>query len=151
MNMQKIFVPALAAVGVVVGWQQWGWPGVALAVGALVMWVLLHFTRTMQVLRRAANRPLGYVDSAVMLNARLQTGMALLQVIGLARALGQQISAADADPEIYRWRDASDSYVETRFRKGKLAEWQLVRPPQEPASETPAAAAAVPPASGAES
>ena len=131
MNVQKFVVPALAAVGVVLGWQYWGWAGVALAVGALVMWILLHFTRTMQVLRRAADRPLGYVDSAVMLNARLQRGMSLLHVIGLTRALGQQQGTAGSDPEIYRWRDASESYVEAQFRNGKLSEWALVRPPQD--------------------
>ena len=38
-----------------------------------LVWVLLHFTRMMTILKRAANRPIGYVDSAVMLNAKLKT------------------------------------------------------------------------------
>ena len=43
-----------------------------MATGAVVMWILLHFTRMVTVLSRAANRPVGHVDSAVMLNVKLR-------------------------------------------------------------------------------
>ena len=50
MNLQKIWVPVAGAATVVLGYVYSGWPGVALIVGALVMWLLLHFNRMMQVL-----------------------------------------------------------------------------------------------------
>ena len=71
MNFQKIIVPVAGVVLVAAGYRAWGWGGVALAVSGVVMYLLLQFTRALQVLRRATNRPIGYVDSAVMLNAKL--------------------------------------------------------------------------------
>ena len=99
--------------------------------GGLMMWALLHFTRLMGVMKRAANRPVGHVDSAVMLNAKLQSGRPLLHVIAQTRALGERLSAEGAQPEIYRWRDESGSSVSCEFEGGKLARWQLVRPAQD--------------------
>ena len=71
MNFQKIFVP-VAILGLV-AWSffAYGFKGLVVSVGVLTMWFLLHWTRTMQVLRRAAERPIGYVSSSVMLNAKL--------------------------------------------------------------------------------
>ena len=46
MNLQKIFVPILGVVLVAAAWRAYGWAGVAVAVTGIVMWVLLHFTRT---------------------------------------------------------------------------------------------------------
>ena len=71
MNFQKILIPAAGLVVVVLAYRSYGWAGVAAAATAIVMWGLLHFTRLMKVLKRAANRPIGHVDSAVMLNAKL--------------------------------------------------------------------------------
>ena len=118
MNFQKILVPILGVVLVAAAWQGYGWGGVALVAGGIVMWVLLHFNRMMQALRRAAGRPIGYVDSAVMLNARLKPGLPLLHVIALTRSLGQQLSPKDQQPEIYRWTDASESQVTCEFNGG---------------------------------
>ena len=128
MNFQKIVQPILGVVVVVVAWRAYGWPGVAMAASGIVMWMLLHFTRLTQVLKRASKRPIGYVDSAVMLNARLKPGLTLLHVIGLTRALGEQLSDKDAQPEIYRWTDGSDSHVTCEFLNGKLVKWELFRP-----------------------
>jgi hypothetical protein len=50
MNFQKILVPILGVVLVVVGYRTYGWGGVAVVAGGMLMWVLLHFTRMMQVL-----------------------------------------------------------------------------------------------------
>ena len=79
MNFQKIILPILGVVVVAVAYRGYGWPGVALAATGIVMWMLLHFTRMMKVLQRASNRPVGYCDSAVMLNAKLKPGVNLLQ------------------------------------------------------------------------
>src|SRR6185436_4491282 len=103
MNFQKILVPIAGVVAVVVAYRGYGWAGVAAVATGFVMWVLLHFTRMMQVLKRAANRPIGYVDSAVMLNAKAKPGMTLLHVVAMTRALGKLQSEKDVQPEIWRW------------------------------------------------
>ena len=72
MNLRNILSRRVIGL-VLVGYASAGWPGVAAVVGGLVMWALLHFTRLMNVMKKAANRPMGYVGSAVMLNARLKT------------------------------------------------------------------------------
>jgi hypothetical protein len=92
------------------------------------MWVLLHFNRMMTALRRAANRPIGYVDSAVMLNAKLKPGVPLLHVISMTKSLGELLSPKDEQPEIYRWTDGSASHVTCEFQGGKLVRWKLERP-----------------------
>ena len=128
MNWQKIVVPIGGAVIVVAAWRAYGWPGVAVAAGGIVMWMLLHFTRLMTVLKRAADRPVGYVDSAVMLNAKLRAGVTLMHVVAMTRALGEQLSPQDAQPEIFRWTDGTQSHVTAEFAGGKLVKWTLVRP-----------------------
>jgi hypothetical protein len=129
MNLQKILVPVLGVVIVAAGWRAYGWGGVALATGGILMWVLLHFNRAMQVLKRAGNQPVGYVDSAVMLNAKLKPQVNLLHVIAMTRALGELVSPQDEQPEIWRWTDGSASHVTCEFVNGKLVKWTLYRPP----------------------
>ncbi len=130
MNFQKIIVPAAALAAVGLAYRFYGWPGVAAVATALVMWLLLHFTRLMQVLKRAANRPIGHVDSAVMLNAKLKPGMTLMHVIAMTRALGERRSAKDEQPELFRWTDGTASHVTCTFVGGKLAHHELFRPDQ---------------------
>ena len=140
MNLRNIVVPLLGGALLVAGWRWAGWGGVALAAGALVMYLLLHFNRTVHVLRRAADRPVGYVDSAVMLNARLKPGVNLLHVTALTRSLGQQLSAPGEQPEAFRWTDAGGSSVTCEFAGGRLAKWSLARP-EEPGASGPGPAA----------
>ena len=128
MNFQKIIVPVLGVIGVVLAYRFYGWAGVAAAATAIVMWVLLHFTRMITILKRAANRPIGHVDSAVMLNAKLKPGMTLLHVVAMTRALGALQSAKDAQPEIFRWTDGGASQVTATFAGGKLVQHELFRP-----------------------
>ena len=137
MNFQKIIVPVLGVIGVVLAYRSYGWAGVAAAATAIVMWGLLHFTRLMKVLKRAANRPVGHVDSAVMLNAKLRPAMTLMHVVAMTRALGALQSAKETQPEIFRWTDGGESYVSCTFVGGKLAHHELFRPGE------PAAPAAV--------
>jgi hypothetical protein len=121
----------VAVVGVglvaVLAYRAYGWPGLALAGGGLVMWALMHMTRMLLILRRTANRPVGTVASAVMLHARLHRGMTLLQVLGLTRALGQRIGAAEGQPEVYQWCDGADAVVRCTFGNGRLTHWELLR------------------------
>ena len=130
MNFQKIIVPVLGAIGVVLAYRFYGWAGVAAAATGIVMWLLLHFTRMMTILKRAANRPIGYVDSAVMLDVKLKPGMTLLHVVAMTRALGALKSVKDAQPEIFCWTDGGESHVTATFVGGKLAHHELFRPSQ---------------------
>ena len=143
MQFQRIFVPVAAVAGVMAGYSSYGWPGVAIASGLLLMWLLLHFTRLMQVLKRAANRPIGYVDSAVMLNAKLRAGVSLLHVVAMTKALGALESSKDVQPEVFRWTDETQSHVSCEFHHGKLRKWELHRPaPSETAAPASGAAQA---------
>jgi hypothetical protein len=128
MNFQKFFVPVAGVIAVALAYRLYGWSGVAAVATGLVMWMLLHFTRMMTILKRAANRPIGYVGSAVMLNAKLKPGMTLMHVIAMTRALGQLQSEKEAQPEVFRWTDGSQSHVTCTFVGGKLAEHVLFRP-----------------------
>ena len=128
MKFQKFLVPLGGLVLLGFAYRQYGWGGVALVAGAILMFLLLHFNRTMQALKRASDRPIGYVASAVMLNAKLRKGVTLLHVIALTRALGELRSPKDTQPEHYRWTDGGESYVDAVFDGGKLQTWTLVRP-----------------------
>ena len=128
MNFNRILIP-VACIALTVGaWRAYKWPGIALVASGLVMWILLHFTRVLTVLKRATNRPVGSVASAVMLNAKLKKGVNLMHVIAMTRALGQLQSEKDAQPEVFRWSDAGQSHVTCTFVSGKLSEWVLERP-----------------------
>ena len=135
MNLRNIFVPAGVIGLVLVGYASAGWPGVAAVVGGLVMWALLHFTRLMNVMKKAANRPMGYVGSAVMLNARLKPGVNLMHVMAMTQSLGERLSAEHAQPEVYRWTDGTQSHVTCEFANGRLQKWTLERPQAEAEAE----------------
>ena len=135
MNLRNIFVPAGVIGLVLVGYASAGWPGVAAVVGGLVMWALLHFTRLMNVMKKAANRPMGYVGSAVMLNARLKPGVNLMHVMAMTQSLGERLSAENAQPEVYRWTDGTQSHVTSEFANGRLQKWTLERPQAEAEAE----------------
>ena len=125
-TLRVAIIFCLAVIGWM-GYRAYGWPGIALVVGGMVMWMLLNMTRMLLVLRRAAQRPVGTVASAVMLHARLARGMPLLQVLALTRSLGQRQGATEGDPESYHWTDGSGAQVQCTFAHGKLLQWELLR------------------------
>ncbi|WP_313145544.1 glycerate kinase [Diaphorobacter nitroreducens] len=134
MNLRKILIPAGIVVLVIAAYRAYGPQGILTVSGGLVMWGLLHYTRLMNVMQKARNHPIGYVGSAVMLNAKLKAGVNLLHVVAMTRALGQQLSADGQQPELYRWTDGTQSHVTCEFVNGRLVRWELVRPaPQEDA------------------
>jgi hypothetical protein len=92
--MNPIIGWSLATILVVVAWYSYGWQGVLLSVSVVVFWLLLQFSRAMRAMRQAGQAPVGHVDSAVMLNAKLQPGMTMLQVIGLTSAASAASSTA---------------------------------------------------------
>jgi hypothetical protein len=115
---------ALAALALLVGHATGGWQGVVLALTVVVFWLVLQFSRTLRVMRAAAQLPVGYIPNAVMFATKLHPGMPLLDVIGRTRSLGQRVSGA---PEIYAWVDAGGDAVRATFESGRLARWELVR------------------------
>lgn len=133
---------ALALVAIVLGGFQWGWLGVLLAISVIVFWLLLQFSRVMRVMRQAGAAPIGHVDSAVMLNAKLQKGMRLMEIIPLTRSLGQAVEAEPAAAETFTWTDTSGAFVRVQLVGGRLRQWTLERPaesqtvpPQAPADD----------------
>ena len=115
---------ALAAMAVAVGWIGYGWRGVVLAVTVIVFWLLLQFSRALRVLRTAAGRPIGQVPNAVMLHARLHTGMRLPEVLKITRSLGRKVTD---DPETWAWADAGGDEVRVELRDGRVSAWALQR------------------------
>ncbi|MCG3188773.1 MAG: hypothetical protein LKCHEGNO_00929 [Burkholderiaceae bacterium] len=118
---------ALAALAIALGYLQWGWSGVVLAATMIVFWLLLQFSGALRVLRNAGRAPLGHIDSAVMLNARLQRGQRLPQILALTRSLGVRADGDDGDREVFEWRDAGGDVVRAELVGGKLVRWQLLR------------------------
>ncbi len=140
MKLQTPFVWAVGALLIAVAYTKFSWPGVALVVTGIMFWMLLHFTRMMTILKRATKAPMGYVASAVMLNAKLKTGVTLLHVTAMTKSLGALQTQKDAQPEVYRWTDTGGSHVTGTFVGGKLTEYVLWRPEQP--ADTPGAPAA---------
>ncbi|MET4579655.1 glycerate kinase [Ottowia thiooxydans] len=130
MNWQKILT-LIAAIALGAGaWRTGGWAGIALVGSALVLWFLLSYTRLITIMKRAADRPIGYVGSAVMLNVKLRPKLSLMHVVGMTRSLGERMSPEGVEPEIYLWRDPGNSKVTCEFVGGRLVRWQLERPAQ---------------------
>ena len=114
----------LALAALVVGWQAYAWQGGVLAVTLIVFWLVLQFNRALRVMKNAAHAPVGHVDSAVMLNAKLQRGMRLVQVVALTRSLGRRVTDV---PETWAWGDAGGASVTLILEGGKLVRWGLER------------------------
>jgi len=119
---------ALAAAALVVGWFGYGARGVALAVTVIAFWLLLQFNRLVRVMRDAADSPLGQVDNAVMLHAKLQAGLPMAKVVALTKSLGRR--ADDDSREVYTWTDAGGASVSITFANGRCTSWVLMRPPE---------------------
>jgi len=125
--MNAWFGWALAAAALFIGWRSYGWPGVALAFSVIVFWLLLQFSRSVRVMRSASESPVGHVDSAVMLNAKLREKQPMLEIVKLTKSLGQRVGD---EPEVWRWADDGGSSVEITFVNGRCTRWVLQRPPE---------------------
>ena len=130
-NYRTILLWVGGIVLIALAYRSWGWQGVIGAVTIVVFWLALHFNRLMAVLKRAKDSPIGYLDSAVMFNAKLKPGVSMLHVVAMTRSLGQPQSALGKDPEVMRWTDPGGSWVDCEFVGGKLVRWTMVRPPED--------------------
>ena len=115
---------ALAVLATATGYWAYGWPGVALAASVVVFWLLLQFSRALRVMRMAAQAPVGHVPSAVMLHAKLQVGMQLMDIIKITHSLGRKLRD---HPETFCWRDESGAELEVLFDRGRCRDWRLTR------------------------
>lgn len=115
----------LALLALIGGGALLGWQGAIFATTGIVFWLLLQISRLMRVMKLAGAAPLGSVGNAVMLSSKLHAGMKLVDLIGLAGSLGVKQA-----PETFVWRDSGGDAVEVVLRKGKLAEWRLIRATQ---------------------
>lgn len=131
MNWRNILIPVGLLVLLGAAYQNYKWMGVLAVSGGILMWLMLHFTRLMTIMKRAAQRPLGYVASAVMLNAKLKPNVPLVHVVAMTRSLGLRQSNALEQPEVFVWRDNTDSTVTCEFVHGRLKTWTLFRPSAE--------------------
>ena len=125
--MNPILGWGLAALLIALAWQGYGWRGVVVAVTAVVFWLLLQFNRALRVMKNAGSAPVGHVDSAVMLHAKLQPRMTMLQVVGFTRSLGRRVDDAG---DVWAWRDPGDNRVVLHFERGRLARFELERAPE---------------------
>ena len=139
MNARPFLAAIAGTLMMFAGWRAYGGAGLAIVITGLVTWALLHVSRMIHVLKKAADRPKGYVDSAVMLNAKLKPKANLLHVMAMTNSLGDRLTAEDEQPEIFRWTDNGGSSVTCEFTQGRLVKWMLDRPP-EPEPQVPAPA-----------
>ncbi len=116
----------LAVLALSVGGWAGGWQGLVLAFSVTVFWLLLQFSRALRALKSAGNAPVGHVESAVMLHARLQPGLTMAQLLGLTRSLGRQVAE---QPPTWAWTDAGGVRVEVVFdADGRCRQGSLHRP-----------------------
>ncbi len=115
---------ALALAALFAGWQSYGWQGLVFSITLIVFWLVLQFNRALRVMKNAASAPLGHVKSAVMLNAKLEPRMTMLQIVALTRSLGRKLQA---EPETWAWSDVGGATVTLVFKGGKLDSWALTR------------------------
>jgi len=122
--MNPVLGWALAAAAAGVAWLSYGWQGAVFAVTLIAFWLLLQFNRALRVMKNAAGAPVGHIDSAVMLNAKLKPGMTMLQLVTLTKSLGRRVGDS---PERWAWSDPGGSVVTVVVRDGKLQSWTLGR------------------------
>ena len=123
----------LAGGAVLAGWWFWGWQGLLMAASVIAFWLVLQFTRALRVLRHASQRPVGHVDSAVMLQSRLEHGMNRQELIALTGSLGTKLGELDD----WQWSDPGGNTVVVHLRRGMVVRWSLARPESEPEPPDP--------------
>jgi len=127
MNARNLWLPLGLAGLLFLSFRAFGWWGFSLVSSGVMFWLLLHTTRLMRTMGRAAEQPIGVVASAVMFQSQLHLGVPLLQVIELSGSLGKLVSSPREQPEVFTWHDASGDCVSCTFLDGRLTNWAIKR------------------------
>lgn len=130
--MNTLIAWAVAAAILAGAWFGYGWRGAALAFSVMAFGLLLQFNRIVRLMRRAAESPLGHVDNAVMLHAKLHIGLPMAKVVALTKSLGRR---ADDGSETYVWTDGGGASVSIGFVNGRCIRWALMRAPESAAHQ----------------
>jgi hypothetical protein len=113
----------LVGAAIVAGWWFYGWQGLVLAITLIVFWMVLQFRRVTRALEIAARRPVGLVDSVVMAQARLDTGLQMADVLRITGSLGVQQGQRDE----WLWRDEAGNELQVTLRRGIVIRWAVAR------------------------
>lgn len=117
-------LPALlAGSALIVGWWNYGWRGLLLGLTLLVFWLLLQFSRAARLLRAAGERPLGMVDSVAMVQARLEHGLQMAELIRITGSLGRKVGPLDD----WQWSDSYGNDLVVSLRRGVVVRWAIAR------------------------
>lgn len=126
--------PALLAGAALIGaWWLYGWRGLLLGGSTLVFWMLWQFSQAARLLRQAAARPVGQVESVAMVQARLEHGLQMAEVLKLTGSLGRQVGPLDD----WQWTDGYGNELVVSLRRGVVVRWAVAR--HEPSDGEPAA------------
>ncbi len=101
-------------------WTRFGAQGLLLALSALSFWLLLQFTRVMNLMKVLATHPKGHVRDALALHRQVREGMRLIDVSRLTWSLGEPLSEPGAQPEVFRWTDERGASLTCEFVDGRL-------------------------------
>ena len=104
MNWRNVLIPVAALLLMMWAYHAFGWSGIVFVISGGVLWILLNFTRMVTILKRAGQRPVGYADSAVMLNAKLKPG----QMLAIPLTEGEQPMCAFFIKDISRQSEVVD-------------------------------------------
>lgn len=136
---------ALVAAAFTAGFVLYGWPGLLLALTITVFWMLLQFSRLVRVMRSAASRPVGHVESALMLSAQIGAGLRMVDVVVKTGSLGRRLPhASPGADESWEWSDAGGDAVVVDFTGGRSVACSLVRAPAAAGATAAADAASAP-------
>ena len=115
----------LALACLVAGGAVYGWQGVVFALTAILMLLLVQFTKLMRVMGRASRAPIGRRGNALVVEVRLKADMPLVDVLTLTGSLGE---AVPNQAHAYTWTDEGGDRLTLQFSpNSRLQSWQLQR------------------------
>lgn len=115
----------LALACLFAGGAVYGWKGVVFALSAILLLLLLQFTKLMRVMGSASRAPVGRLGNALVVEVRLKAGMPLVDVLALTGSLGE---AVEGRPQAYAWVDQGGDRLTLQFSPAsRLLSWTLQR------------------------
>ncbi len=109
----------LAGVAVIAAAIAYGWIGLLASVALVVFWGVLRFNRASRLMRDIAHRPRGKVSSVVKMQAQLNQGMSMDDVLRITHSLGEPAS----DHGDWRWSDEAGNEIVVVVRRDVVVRW----------------------------